>query len=578
MTESRPLLPALADFLRAVGLALCVLLLADCGMGGQEVMDGGPAFQVRDGTRASGIKFSQFNGMSGRRYLVETMGSGVCLLDYDGDDHLDIYFMQGAPTPGSPRPDPPPANALYHNLGGGRFQDVTARAGVGDTGQGQGCTVGDIEGDGDLDIYVVNFGANVLYRNNGDGTFTDYTQVAGVGNPQWGSSAAFADIDSDGDLDLYVANYVDFSYENHKSCGDQSRNLQFYCSPKAYKAEPDVLYRNDGSGRFTDVTRKAGLYNDSEGKGLGVTFADVDDDGDVDIYVANDSTRNFLYSNDGNGHFRDVTMLAGVGLSEAGRPQAGMGVGFGDYDNDQALDLVVTNLSNESNELYRNLGGGIFTDSTFRSGIGGPSMLLVGFGVAWLDLDADSDLDLFVANGHVLDNVKVLSDAITYAQRNQIYENRGGGRFREVSALSGSGLAMDEVSRGLAVGDLDGDGDLDLVLNGNGSRAVLLLNETDPAGNYLRLRLRRETGDRFAVGARVLLSAGAVSQVREVVTGTSYQSQSELTLHFGLGSATSIDALEVRWPGGQREKFTASGVNRMLTLVEGTGDKREGEN
>ncbi|MCZ6651280.1 MAG: CRTAC1 family protein [Acidobacteria bacterium] len=575
---SRPPLPAPVNGLRASGLALCMLLLAHGGLHGQETTDGETALRFMDGTGASGIQFRQFNGISGKRYLVETMGSGVCLLDYDGDDRLDVYLMQGAPTPGSQRPDPPPANALYRNLGEGRFQDVTARAGVGDEGQGQGCTVGDVDGDGDLDLYVVNFGANLLYRNNGDGTFTDITQVAGVGDSQWGSSAAFADIDSDGDLDLYVVNYVDFRYDNHKYCGDRSSNLQYYCSPKAYKAEPDVMYRNDGSGRFTDVTREAGLYNDREGKGLGVAFADVDDDGDVDIYVANDSTRNFLYRNDGKGHFRDVTMLAGVGFSEAGRPQAGMGIGFGDYDNDQALDLVVTNLSNQSNELYRNLGGGIFIDPTFRSGIGGPSMLFVGFGVAWLDLDADSDLDLFVANGHILDNVRVLSDIMTYPQRNHIFENRGGGRFREVSASAGPGLAMAEVSRGLAVGDLDGDGDLDLVLNGNGARAVLLLNETDPAGNYLRLRLRRETGDRFAVGARVLLTAGGVRQVREVVTGTSYQSQSELTLHFGLGSSTSIETLEVRWSTGRRERFTVSGVNRVLTLTEGTGDTLEGEN
>lgn len=564
--------------LRAAGMVLCVFLFAQGGLRGQEAGTSETAFRFRDGTSVSGINFHHFNGMSGKRYLVETMGSGVCLLDYDGDGRLDVYLMQGAPTPGSEKPDPPPANALYRNLGEGRFQDVTARAGVGDEGQGQGCTAGDMDGDGDLDLYLVNYGANVLFRNNGDGTFANVTQAAGVGDANWGSSAAFADVDRDGDLDLYVVNYVDFRYDNHKYCGDRTRNLQYYCSPKAYNAAPDVLYSNDGSGHFTDVTREAGVFNDKEGKGLGVTFADVDADGDLDIYVANDSTRNFLFRNDGMGHFRDVTMLAGVGYSESGRPQAGMGIGFGDYDNDQALDLVVTNLSNQSNELYRNLGGGIFTDPTFRSGIGGPSMLFVGFGVAWLDLDADGDLDLFVANGHILDNVKVLSDIMTYPQRNHLYENLGGGRFREVSALAGPGLNLEEVSRGLAVGDMDGDGDLDLVLSGNGSRAVLLINETETDGHYLRLRLRRKSGDRFAVGARVLLSAGGVRQVREVVTGTSYQSQSELTLHFGLGEATSIDSLEVRWPTGRREQFTVKGVDRVLTLTEGTGATMAGEN
>ncbi|MFQ5767915.1 MAG: FG-GAP repeat domain-containing protein, partial [Acidobacteriota bacterium] len=415
-----------------LGLYAQVVPLAQGGTSGRQET----RIRFLDGTAASGLHFRHFNGWSGRRYLVETMGSGVCVFDYDGDAVPDIYLVQGAPTPGSDRPDPIPTNTLYRNDGRAHFVDVTRRAGVGDPGQGMGCTAGDVDGDGDLDLYVVNFGPNVLYRNNGDGTFADATKQSGTGDPRWGSSAAFADIDTDGDLDLYVANYVDFSYAHNKFCGDARRNLQYYCSPKAYEAAVDVMYRNDGQGHFTDATRESGVYNDREAKGLGAIFGDVDGDGDQDLYVANDSTRNFLYRNDGKGHFRDLTLLSGVGYSEAGVPQAGMGVDLGDSDNDLDLDLVVTNLSNESNDLYSNLGSGIFTDRSFSSGLGSPGLLYVGFGVVWLDADSDGDLDLFIANGHILDNVSQLSDAMTYAQPNHLFENLGGGRFKEVGAAA----------------------------------------------------------------------------------------------------------------------------------------------
>ncbi len=536
-----------------------------------------PAIRFADATAGSGLQFVHFSGRSGKRYLVETMGSGVCLLDYDADGKLDVYLVQGAPTPGSPRPQPPPANALFRNLGGGRFTDVTAAAGVGDTGQGQGCAAADVDGDGDVDLYVANFGPNVLYRNDGDGTFTDVTDRAGVGDPSWGSSAAFGDLDGDGDLDLYVVNYVDFRYDNHKYCGDASRNLQYYCSPRAYNAEPDVLYLNDGTGRFRDATRERGVFNDQDAKGLGVVLGDVDSDGDLDIYVANDSTRNFLYRNDGRGFFRDITMLAGVGFSEAGVPQAGMGVDLGDYDGDTHQDLIVTNLSNESNELYRNLGRGIFVDPTFRSGLGAPSMLFVGFGVVWLDADADADLDLFVANGHILDNVQHLSDVMTHAQRNHVYENLGDGTFREISARAGTGFEPVEVSRGLAAGDLDGDGDPDLVVSNNGGRAVLLRNESVGAGRHLWVRLEGAPLNLLGVGARVLVTAGGRIQVREARAGHSYQSQSGPDLHFGLGKADRVEEIVVVWPGGQHERFPAPRPDSgLIVLKRGAGSPAGG--
>jgi hypothetical protein len=491
------------------------------------------------------------------------MGSGGCFFDYNGDSWPDIYLLNGAPLPGFDL-DEIPRNHLYRNRGDGTFEDVTKKAGVGHTGYGMGCSSGDIDNDGDADLYVTNYGPNVLYINNGDGTFRDGT-AANVGDSSWGTSSAFVDYDSDGDLDLYLVNYVDFTVETNKWCGDFRRGLKSYCHPDVYGSVPDRLFRNDGGGRFTDVTRKAGLYR-PEGKGLGVVSSDYDRDGHIDLYVANDSTPNFLFRNNGDGTFKETTLIAGVGYSEDGRAEAGMGTDFGDIDNDGFMDLVVCNLSGETNTLYRNNGNGTFTNHTFPSGLGEISLLYLSFGVDFLDYDNDADQDIIVANGHVLDDIQEYNDAITYAERNFLFENRGGGRFHEVGSFRGEDFRRPNVARGLAAADFDRDGDLDLLISTSNGRPRLLRNENNNGNHWIHFTLIGTTANRSAVGARVEVTAGGQRQVQEVRTGSSYLSQGDLGVHFGLGSATRVDKVEVYWPGGQVEVLRGLEVDKFHTI------------
>jgi len=528
----------------------------------------------------AGIDFTHVNGGSGAKNYIETMGSGACWLDYDGDGRIDLYVVNSGILPGyvAPPGAPAPTNHLYRNEGGGKFRDVTAAAGVPGAAYGMGCAAGDVDNDGDVDLYVTNFGPNILYRNEGGGRFRDVTAEAGVGDPRWSSSAAFADIDNDGDLDLYVANYIDFTLDNNKFCGEGNPPERTYCHPDEYNGVPDTLYRNKGDGRFEDISAAAGVA-DPIGKGLGVVFTDINDDGWPDIYVANDKTINFLYLNQKNGTFKDISVTSGTGFSESGVPQAGMGTDAGDVNGDGRMDLIVTNLDYETNELYVNNGDLTFTDATFRAGLGEPCFLCVGFGTAFLDFDNDGDSDLMVANGHIIDNIEKFRDEVTYAQPPLLLANDGAGRFRDASREVGADFRRPGVGRGLAVADYDDDGDLDFVITNNNRKAELFRNDGgSAAGHWLSIRLQGVKANRNGIGARVRVkvkdAAGGNAgnkerwRVYEVRAGSSYLSQNDTRLHVGLGGAREAEAVEVRWPGGAVQTVERVKADQILTIRE----------
>ncbi len=529
-------------------------------------------FRLVDATDESGLRFEHDHGGSGRRYMVETMGSGLALADLDGDGWLDAYFAQGSPTPGTESTGSL-TNILLRGSPKGRFTPVPAAAGAASEIWTMGVAVADYDNDGFNDIYVSNFGPNQMYRNNGDGTFAELAASARVDDRAWGASSAWADIDNDGYLDLYVANYVDFAWDNHKYCGDPRRNLRAYCHPDVFNAQADRLYRNNGDGTFTGIGQAAGIADTLDGKGLGVVFGDANDDGLIDIYVANDSTRNFLYINVDGRSFVEDGLLAGVSFSSDGQAEAGMGTDWGDYDGDGRLDIVVTNLDVETNSLYRNLGDGMFDNATFASGIGEPSLRQVGFGVNWMDIDNDGDLDLFVANGHIIDNIGEFRDNITYAQRNHLFLNQGHGRLLERSAQLGPGLELVKVSRGSAIGDVDNDGDLDILISNNGQPADFLLNQgADSSGRWIQLRLVGDPANRGGIGARVELVRGgdSVALVREIKAGSSYGSSSDQRLHVGLGAATAV-TVRIRWPGGQQQTLGPLQSGHLYVVRQGRG-------
>jgi hypothetical protein len=521
-----------------------------------------------DVTDAAGIDFVHAHGGTGRKYLPETMGSGGCALDYDSDGFVDVYLVQAGALPGAGYRGPTAVNRLYRNRGNGTFQDVTDHAGVGDAGYGMGAVATDYDGDGDRDIYVVNYGPNALLRNNGDGTFTNVARRAGVDDDRWGSSAAFFDADGDADLDLYVANYVDFSVATHVECGNPSQGRVAYCSPDAYPLAPDVFYRNRGDGTFEDATAEAGL-TDGSGKGLGVVVADVDNDGDPDIYVANDSTPNFLYENLGQGHFEEIGLFAGVGYNGKGLTEAGMGADIGDVNGDGFLDIFVTNLSRETNSLY--LGGPeAFRYATPESGLHTRSYASLGFGTDLLDLDGDGDLDIFVANGHVIDDIEVVDDSITWRQPSQVFLNDGQGHFAELDAEMVGPLSIPRVARGSITLDYDNDGRLDLLVSFNNDRARLFRNVHGPAGHWIGFSLEAETPNPEAVGARVIVETEDGTQIEEVKSGSSYETGSDPRLYFGLGPAPRVSRVTVRWPGGATQQFEGLSAGRYYRLRQGT--------
>jgi hypothetical protein len=524
---------------------------------------------LSDAAAASGITFRHVNGARGEKQMLETLGSGVCVFDADGDGRQDVYFVQSGALPG----DPPKGvhGALYRNLGGGRFEDVTDAAGVGDEGHYDfGCVAGDVDGDGDRDLFVTGFGGSHLFRNEGGGRFTDDTRRAGVGGSGWATSATFFDADGDGDLDLYVAHYVVYDLKNNLYCGENRPGYRTVCHPKNFDSEPDRLYLNRGDGTFTDGTDRAGI-DDRTGKGLGVVAGDLDDDGDDDLYVANDDTPNFLFVNDGRGHFTERGTLAGVALSEDGIPQAGMGTDMADADGDGRPDLFVTNLSEEMNELYRNEGNATFSNATFSSGLGPPSLLTLGFGTFFFDADDDGDLDLFVGNGHIIDNIGLYSDTVTFEQPQLLFANDGRGRF--ALARASGPLQGRFVVRGAVPFDYDDDGDVDILLSQNDRPALLWRNDGPRRGHWLTLTLAGMPPNRDAIGARVVVEAGARRQVRFARTGMSYASQGDRRLHVGLGDAAGPVSVRVRWPGGAgEERYTIQEIDRFITVEQGKGE------
>jgi enediyne biosynthesis protein E4 len=515
----------------------------------------------------AGVSFKHENGASPEKFMPETMAGGALIFDYNNDGLPDLFFVNG----GSFVDKGVAAGArhrLYRNIGEGKFADVTESSGIGISGFGMGACSADYDNDGWVDLYVTAFGSNRLYHNTGKGTFTDVTPSAGVAAGLWSTSCAFGDIDNDGDVDLYVTRYVDFAPDNNRYC-TLIENVRSYCHPNVYKGLTDILYRNNGDGTFTDITRAAGV--ERVGNGLGVVFGDYDDDGWSDIFVANDTSPNFLFHNKGKGVFEEVGLWTGVAVGSDGKPLAGMGTDMGDVNGDGLLDVFVTNLDGQTHSLYKNLGKGLFADVTFPSGIGEVTLPFVGFGTAFIDYDNDGDLDLVVANGDVIDNVKRLRDSTSYEQLNLLLRNDGTGRFTSVGPRSGPGFALKKASRALATGDLDNDGDEDLLISNVGGTADVLQNDGGNHKNSILIRTIGSTSNRDGIGARLSLFVGGKVLVRYVKAGSSYLAQNDLRIHFGLGDAQRADRLEIRWPSGARDTIEAVPANQILTALEGKG-------
>ncbi len=530
--------------------------------------------QLRNVTRQTGIRFVHTDGSSGRRYIMETVSAGLALFDYDGDGDADIYFLNGAPLRGT-KLKVRPRNALYRNDGGLKFTDVTEQAGVGDTGYGLGVAAGDYDNDGDLDLYLNNYGRNVLYRNNGDGTFSDVTEQAGVGNGnKVGAETNFLDIDGDGDLDLFVSSYVRFTYDTHKV--SHKKGVHIYSGPLDYPPTPDTLYRNNGNGTFTDVSLASGI-GAHRGAGMGTVCCDYDNDGDTDILVGSDEAANFLFKNDGTGKFEEVGLISGVAYDLGGQEQGTMGVECADYDNDGRLDFYVTSYQEELATLYKNLGNGFLQDVTIATRAGAGTLTDVTWGIGLVDFDNDSDRDVFIASGHIFDNVHLFDDTTSYAARNIVLMNTGKGKFVNVSDACGEGLAVKLSSRGAAFDDLDNDGDVDVVILNSRREPTILRNDSPPGNHWIRIRLRGVKSNRDGVGARVKVVAGDLTQIDEVHSGRGYQSHYGMRLHFGLGSRKRVDRIEVRWLGGGTDVREDVSVDRLLRITEGSSkaDARE---
>jgi hypothetical protein len=545
--------------------ALAVAASPGCGTRARptpsEAVAPAPAFQ--DLTRESGLAaFTHTDGGSGRRYFVEQIGSGLAIFDFDGDGWQDVYLCSGAALPGYK--GKAPGNALFRNRGDGTFENVTDTAGVRCGKYSIGAAAGDYNNDGHVDLYITCFGPNALYRNNGNGTFTDVTAAAGVADPRLGASAAWGDIDGDGFLDLYVANYTKYRVEEDLFCS-KFEGHKSYCGPTLYDPEEDTLYRNNGDATFTDVSVKAGI-RDKSGNGLAVLWLDYDDDGRQDIFVANDQTPNFLWRNEGGGRFREVGVRTGVAYGEEGTARAGMGVDSGDFDNDGRLDIVVTNFSEESNGLWRNEGAA-FRDVAFERGIGAGTLMYLGFGTGFLDYDRDGRLDLFFTNGHVLDDIEMYSDAVTWAQPCQLFRNLGERGFEDVSGSAGVGEGT-RVGRGTAFGDVDNDGRTDVIVSVLRGTPWYLHNEAAPNAGWLGVRLKAASGNPQGVGAKVWVRAGGVTQRRDVRAGGSYASTSDLRPLFGLGSNRTVDELRVDWPSGRTSTVKAPALNQYVTVEE----------
>jgi hypothetical protein len=575
----------------AAGIA--VVLLADGAIKAfsrQRAPSPAPSSPVfRDVARQSGLDFIHVNGASDEKFLPEITGGGGLFLDFDNDGWLDVFLVDGGSLA-----DPAVArrarHRLYRNRRNGTFEDVTAASNIRHRDYGMGACAGDVDNDGLIDLYITTVGPNVLYRNAGNGRFAEVPGAGGAGSALWSTSCAFVDIDRDGDLDLFVTNYVDALGAKNKSCGFAGPPaIRDYCHPLVYQPLPDVLYRNDGRGTFEDISMQSGIAP-YRGNGLGVAVSDVDEDGWPDIFVANDSTPNFLFHNDKKGSFTEIAGLAGVAVASDGKPRAGMGTAFGDFGGTGRLGLVVTNHEAEMHSLFQNLGGRLFSDVTIPSGVGPATRPYVGFGVVFFDYDNDTRLDIAIVNGNVMANVAQVRARATLAQRKLLLRNAGE-RFVDVTKQSGPGFAIEGVGRALASGDVDNDGDLDLLVMNNGDRPNLLLNDglarrpvrrsaseggsgAEAAGNAANAVLVQAVGttsNRSGIGTRLTLTTGGRRQVREVQSGSSYLAQNDLRAHFGMGRAERAERLEIRWPDGSAEVVENLPANHLVTVRQGKG-------
>ena len=547
-------------------LDFCVIAISCFNASGAEPSS---FIQLRDVTKQTGITFIHTDGSSGNRYIVETVASGLALFDYDNDGDVDIYFLNGAPLRGTKPFGTTPRNSLWRNDGNWKFTDATERSGLGDTGYALGVATADYDNDSDQDVYISNFGANKLYRNNGDGTFGDVTEKAGVadGDKKIGAGVAFLDMDNDGDLDLFAAHYVNFTYENHKTV--RFNGHPAYVGPLDFQPTPFTLFRNNGDGTFGDVSAESGIGK-HKGAGMGVVCLDADNDRDTDIFVGNDKTGNCLFINDGKGRFTENAGLAGVAYDSAGRALGSMGVECADVDNDGLPDLFVTTYQQEPATLFRNLGNGSFSDVTRLTKAGEGTLRYVKWGTGIVDFDNDGHRDLFIASGHLHDNVHLFDNTTLYECPSIVLRNSGQGRFINVSEKSGDGPAVKRSARGAAFDDLDNDGDVDVVILNSRREPTILRNEsvrtaTAPA-RWLGLRLAGTKSNRDGIGAKVKVIAGNLTLVEEVRSGRGYQSDYGRQLHFGLGTRDKVDRIEVRWPGGRTQVVRGVPANQRLII------------
>src|SRR5262244_1139297 len=535
----------------------------------------GPEFvRFVDVTQASGVRFKH-NTAPEKKYIVESMSGGVALFDYDNDGWLDIYLTNSL-TVDTANDAKNSRSALYRNNRDGTFTDVTDRSGLGYPGWAMGIATADYDGDGWIDVYITCLGPNHLYHNNGDGTFTDVTQKAGVDDTRWSTGAAFGDYDNDGNVDLFVANYVDFRIKDLPEFGKgkfcQFRGVPVQCGPRGLRGAGDSLFHNNGDGTFTEVSKKAGV-SDLDGRfGMTALWTDLDGDGWMDLYVANDSGPNFLYKNNRDGTFKEIGLLSGCAVREDGSEQGSMGVAIGDYNHDGLLDIFISNFSDEPKTLYRRENGLDFTDVSFASRIAQESVPYVGWGTDFIDFDNDGWVDLMEVNGHVYPQLENATLGTQYAQRILLFHNERNGTFSEVAANCGEALMVRRVSRGAAFGDIDNDGDIDVVINNLDGTPTVLRNDGGNRNNWISVKTVGSRKNRDALGARVKVTSGDLAQVKEVYSGGSYISQNDTRLHFGLGNRARVDSIEIKWPsGGKTEVIRDVPVNHFIAVQEGKG-------
>jgi len=554
----------------AISCMLALLLFV--GPGSNAEQNGAPPGRFVDVTGKLGIHFKQEASPTSRKYLLETMGSGVALFDYDNDGRLDIFFANGArlddPTPKGTIPkkdDPKYWNRLYHQKTDGTFEDVTEKAGLTGFGYSTGVAVGDYDNDGYEDLFVAGYGRSTLYHNNGDGTFTDVTDRAGVAGSGWATSAAWVDYDNDGRLDLIVARYMEWDFDDIY-CGEHKPGYRSYCHPDIFKPISILLYHNDGNGKFTEVSHSAGV--DKPGKGLGVAIADYDHDGWTDILVTNDSIPEYLFHNQGNGRFEEVGMVSGLALDGSGATFAGMGVDFEDYNNDGWPDVIITDLANQRYALYANAGDGTFNYVTGAEGLGSMTLLHSGWGVRFFDYDNDGWKDLFIAQSHVMDTIEIQEPHLHYREPPLLAHNQHGSTFVDVSPQSGDVFTQRWAARGLAVGDIDNDGRVDVVVTSNDGPAWVLRNETPTHNHWITLKLVGVKSNRDGIGAQVEIATDAGKQYATVTTASSYESSSDPRVHFGLGMAEGVNLIRIRWPSGIIQTLKDTKADQVLTVTE----------